>query len=502
MTARTTTSFSLFQAKAFLSYFRNLGSGESLYAFTSNPIPIDEDENNDIVIPNPTIIPQFAKKAVYDFALTAKKIEPNSASLCTKRIDWMSGQIYTPYRNDINVVRHDEEFYVMKESVTNGVRFLNVYKCLYAPFDTDNGITLPSTSPPESRDLTPFITNDGYIWKYMYSISPFQESSFLTREFMPVPDVQEDLDLDDLIEGTQNYQLQTAIVNAAQGTIYSSTVIDGGSGLADGVWPLEVHNGTTLSSPSQPYKANAFVSQGVVRHIELVQAGIGYTGSVSLRMPAVAITSSSILPQLTADISQGLGHGTDIPQELGANFIVVNTRKYYSEDDEVGTAVTRNDFRTISIVRNPIDERTGGIANDDFYDMTYKMTVSTGIEGISEDSHIVKVTAEAEGQRKQALVVGVGTASDGFQDGTLISCIPRGALYPDGTYDPSMQPVVGEYFRLDVTADQVPLRSDLIQQFERPFLMPYSGEVLQLENRKPLNRIVGQLESFSFVFAF
>jgi len=501
MTARTTTSFALFQSRAFLDYFRNLGmsSNESLYAFTSNPIPIDNDPNNDVVIPDPTVIPQQAKKAVYDYAITAKKLEPNSAALCTTRIDWQVGEYYTAYNNQINVVRHDTPYYVMYETTIGGIKFINVYKCLYTPIDTETGLALPSTVPPESQDITPFTTGDGYIWKYMYSITPFQESSFLTKDFMPVPDNPTEDQLSDLIEGTQAYQLNNARINGVVGEIYSTSILDKGMNLNDGDWELEVFNGTTLSEPVENYRANAHVEYGQVQYIELLAAGSGYSGSVTVRLPDVATNDDSVLPELVANISPNLGHGTDVAQELGANYVVVNCRKYFAPDDE--GAVSRNDFRTISLVRNPIDERTGGVAQADYYDMTYKMTVRTGIEGVAEDSVLEKVTAEASGQRKQALIVGVGTSAEGFQDGTLISCIPTGALYPDGSIDPSQHPVVGEYYRLKVD-DGVPLRSDIIEQFQRPYIMPYSGEVLQIENRKPLNRIEGQMEVFTFIFAF
>ena len=46
MTSRLTESFSLYQAKAFLDSFDDKDNSFSMYAFTSNSLPIDNNENN------------------------------------------------------------------------------------------------------------------------------------------------------------------------------------------------------------------------------------------------------------------------------------------------------------------------------------------------------------------------------------------------------------------------------------------------------------------------
>lgn len=67
----------------------------------------------------------------------------------------------------------DSEFYVMTED-------FNVYKCL------DNNNNSLSTVKPTGTSVTPIITADGYIWKYMYNVPINLRSKFLTDEQIPV----------------------------------------------------------------------------------------------------------------------------------------------------------------------------------------------------------------------------------------------------------------------------------------------------------------------------
>lgn len=504
MTSRLTENFSLFQSKTFLDFFKNISSSDSLYAFTSDPLPINGDENNDIVPPNPETSQQNALRSVYDLALTAKKIEPTSASRATKRIDWVNGQTYAPYEADANVLDHDniQRFYCVSEDVTgtSGTKFLNVYKCLYAPEERVNGEVRfkPSVDQPRSRDYKPFSTNDGYVWKYLYSITPFQETSFLTNSFLPVPEMPEDEG--NFIEGTQDFFLNQNRQNATRGLIYYISVKDGGSGLKNGEYPVEVLNGLSDENPTSIFRGTAIVEGGSVQYVRTEAQGEGYSGAVNVRISDEAILDSdSVLPDIFPNISPGFGHGTDVPNELGANYVMINTRKYFDESDR--GSVTRNDFRTISIVKNPIDERTGSVALGDYYDMTYKMQFETGVEGISEDSFLQKTTPEGTGATKESLVVGIG-AAEGSSEGSLVSVIPTGAVFPDGAVDTSKQPRTGEFYRLKVTESQSPLSADSVVSFRAPFIIPYSGEVLQIEHRKPLNRTELQIESYNFVFVF
>jgi hypothetical protein len=67
----------------------------------------------------------------------------------------------------------EADIYVMTDD-------FNVYKCL------DNNNNSASTVKPTGSSVTPIITTDGYIWKFMYNVPINLRSKFLTDEYIPV----------------------------------------------------------------------------------------------------------------------------------------------------------------------------------------------------------------------------------------------------------------------------------------------------------------------------
>ena len=113
--------------------------------------------------------------------LTVKKIQPNDVSFVVRRIDWASGTVYdmfddysstyTAYSNATSL--KSSNFYVLTDN-------FNVYKCLF------NNNESASTIKPTGTDPTPITTNDGYVWKYLYTIPLSSRNRFLTLDWMPV----------------------------------------------------------------------------------------------------------------------------------------------------------------------------------------------------------------------------------------------------------------------------------------------------------------------------
>jgi hypothetical protein len=73
-----------------------------------------------------------------------------------------------------NVTRlEDSQFYVLTDDY-------NVYVCL------DNNNNAPSTVKPYGTSSTPIILNDGYKWKYLFTLPLALRAKFLTTAYMPV----------------------------------------------------------------------------------------------------------------------------------------------------------------------------------------------------------------------------------------------------------------------------------------------------------------------------
>ena len=99
------------------------------------------------------------------------------------------GTIYDIYRNDygtevsnnqyisglnFEVKLYETNYYVVTSE-------FKVYKCL------NNNNATASTEEPTSTSSAPFTTTDGYVWKYMYSVSASDFEKFKTDDYIPIP---------------------------------------------------------------------------------------------------------------------------------------------------------------------------------------------------------------------------------------------------------------------------------------------------------------------------
>lgn len=114
--------------------------------------------------------------------ITTKRINLRDISLVTRRIDWVANTVYDQFDGNYSddypassgaTSLKDANFYVLTSE-------FNVYKCLF----NNNGA--PSTDEPTGVDTTPILTSDGYIWKYLYTVTLATRNRFLTADFMPV----------------------------------------------------------------------------------------------------------------------------------------------------------------------------------------------------------------------------------------------------------------------------------------------------------------------------
>ena len=114
--------------------------------------------------------------------ISIKKVPISDVSYVVRRIDWASGTVYDQYDPDYSSTNpsstgatslKSSNFYVLTSDY-------NVYKCLY------NNKGAASTSVPTNTDIVPITTEDGYVWKYMYSIPLSSRNRFLNADFMPV----------------------------------------------------------------------------------------------------------------------------------------------------------------------------------------------------------------------------------------------------------------------------------------------------------------------------
>ncbi len=134
-------------------------------------------------------------------------ITPSDVSLVAPRYDWTSGIVYDQYEDDIALWSESKKYYVL----VNNADEYNVYVCL----SNNNGA--PSTSVPFGTNSEEVITEDGYVWKYLYSLTNEMET-FLTNDYMPV------LLLDQISYTDERALALNVKANAVNGSIQKITV--------------------------------------------------------------------------------------------------------------------------------------------------------------------------------------------------------------------------------------------------------------------------------------
>jgi hypothetical protein len=173
----------------------------SYYVFIGKPDPwlnsIGEIVDSSPPPATPTI--NEAELTVYNDMVYAKQITNLDVSYMLPRYDWTSNTVYSYYdQNDPNLFT--KNFYTVNDKY-------EVYKCIF------NNYGAPSTVKPEVPTTSgTFNTSDGYVWKYMYTITSDANTRFSSQNYIPVT--------------PNNY----VIANAIPGTIDYIRVDSSGSG--------------------------------------------------------------------------------------------------------------------------------------------------------------------------------------------------------------------------------------------------------------------------------
>ncbi len=157
-------------AEAFIS---DVKDNSSYYIFTAKHTPYSVASDDVVPVAKDTVKSSID---IYNDMIFGKRIKPDDIQIMAKRYDWTLNTVYDMYLdNDPDLL--NKKFFVV---VNEGINY-NVYKCLY----NNNGG--PSTVEPSGYDVDAFETvEDGYVWKYLYTVDEFEWRRFSTASYMPV----------------------------------------------------------------------------------------------------------------------------------------------------------------------------------------------------------------------------------------------------------------------------------------------------------------------------
>jgi len=426
MASIVTSKFRVHNAQQFVESFSE-ASNTTMYLFVGKNTAFPDDNNPPTPVNSTANIEFTPWRDMYG----AKRIQSTDVTHAIERYNWTSGTVYDAYDDqDTNLL--DDDFYVLTEDY-------NVYKCLF------NASGTASTTKPTGVSTLQFTTADGYIWKYMYTVTTSNALKFLTNDYIPVQTLASD-------DGSDQWDVQAAAVN---GGIHVIKVTAGGSGYATAP-------AVTITGDGTGATANSTITANVVTAVTVTNIGSGYTrATVSFASGAAAAT---------AVISPKGGHGADPVEELGGKFVMINSRLDGSESNTISTA---NEFRQVGLVRDPLLFGTSTRATASSFRQTFRYTVAnTGNYTLDEVVTSGSNTAfVVEWDATNSYLYTTKPLNNNFANGATISGATSGT-------------------------------SRTITAISTPSLDPYSGDLLYVENRVPIARSSDQIEDVKLIIQF
>lgn len=357
MAAIVTDQFRITNANNFLESIQN--DSNSYYIFLSLPNPTSpslgfgKNSNWDNNISEPIDNFNYINH-VKDNIICGKKISLVNARPVIKKRTWAANTVYEMYRHDYSINNlspksnssrlYDSEYYIINSNYS-------VYLCVDNGSSGLNPIGNPSLDEPLFTDLEVSKageSGDGYLWKYLFTISPSDIVKFDSTEYICVPNNWLS-STEAQIEAIRNNgdatvnenQLKKIYLNkigegySLNGTVEVDILGDGTGGKA-----IVTGNGNNIVS--------AVISAG----------GKNYTyGMVDLGAYNSLVSDSSKFAHLITIIPPSKGHGYDIYTELGTDKILL----YARFDDSTKDFPENTKFAQVGIIKNPTSYGQSGI---------------------------------------------------------------------------------------------------------------------------------------------
>ena len=386
MAAIITEKFRLHNAKEFKQSATE--TNNSMYMFIGRPASWPDDNTP------PTPVDSLNDEYDAYANMTAlKEVASTDVSHAIIRRDWTSGTVYDEYRHN----------YTSSNTANSGASTLwastfyvvtsdyNVYKVI----SNNNGAT--STVMPTGTSTNILTTADGYKWKFMYSISASDVIKFVTSDFIPVKTIGAKAGVEGEVGGlgtaaADDNSAQWDVENGAtDGTIEHARVTAGGSSYgANGTYNVAVSGDGTSG------QLQVTVASGAITAVTVNAVGSGYSvASIDNALLRTATSSSGTGATFDVIVSPKNGHGSDPIEELGGNYVIVNSRLEYAEGS--GDFPTDNDFRQIGLIVNPTNAGGNTLSSATTLSALNRFTLQTGATMPAVDDTIASAASITSG---------------------------------------------------------------------------------------------------------
>ena len=498
MSAIITEKFRQHNANQFFESFTETALNKYyLFLGKATPFTSSTTGGSDGIPPIPGDSPQEEFRA-WDAMLAAKNIASTDITFALPRRNWSNGTIYDMYQHNYNsdttstsgaTNLYDSTFFFMTSDY-------NVYKVL----DNNGGAAYNGAEPTDTSNSP--VAIGGYVIKYMYTISQSDSSKYLTTDFIPV---------------STNSTVSAAATDGA----IESLKVTAGSGYDDGTYYAAIYGDGTSAGTSSGAIVRITIASGSIVSFGLTAgtdttihaAGAGYTfGYINLgssfTFSDTALSSSSSIGSGTGGaieviISPNGGHGFSAITELGGHYIMSATTLTAAEGDDFTAG---NDFRTVGLIADPTLFGTTTVATGSTFRQSYVVKLATYSGTFEPDEVITQASTGASGKvvefdptlnllyYQQESFKGFGTnATSGayvaFSGANLITGGTSGATGTPSTTTESVTLASGSTL-------------SLTSGYANPELEAYSGNMIYLENRKPIQRASDQTEDIKIIIEF
>jgi hypothetical protein len=379
--------------------------------------------------------------SIYDFQreiMFGKRIDRSDLAFMIRKILWTSDTLYNHYDDKVSNL-FDTNFYVLTDDS-------RVYKCI------DNNNNSLSTIKPTGTLTTPFSTSDGYVWKYMYTLSSANNAKFSTADYIPV-DVNTSITSTAANGSIEFVQIETAgsgytcfatgyIQEVISNTVFkletsstsfsnsyydtSSFYISNGTGSGQISNILNyfvnstghfVETDISLNSPTLDLTSRYLISPQIVftgdgvglkaycnvnssgnvysiDGINILNRGSGYSYCTANVISNPVYGSGAVLRPI---LSPRGGHGYNQINELGSSFLCISTNFSNTENNKISTNVK---FRKAGIIHDPrlFSNSETSFSNSAFNGLyTMDIVTNTLPTIFSEGEKIVGLTSNSAG---------------------------------------------------------------------------------------------------------
>ena len=517
------------------SFYRDIYNGnDKFYLAASRTETWTDDTAPDTSIDNRVDVQKFRDKILF-----VKRVQSADTAMLARRIDWTTGTVYDRYDDAYSSTNtansgatslQTANYYVLTDD-------FNVYKCID---NNDNG---QSTTKPNSTGTEIFTTADGYKWKFLFQIGASDRTKFLSTGYMPVRKVSG--------AGQPSFDVN--------GEIDSITVSAGGSGYTSP--PTVTINGDGVGAT-----AAATISGGAVTAITVTTAGTGYTfadivltGGAGANAKADAVLGSTDTPSLQTNVE-----GTAVKGTID-KIVVSNQGSDYTAGDVSLKIVGDGVGATAAAVVNTNGNVTGVTITNPGSGYTNATVVVTQASGGGTNASFRVIISPLDGHgahpqkelfcKRVAITVSFDndsrdliTGNDYRQVGLMknITKYNLSSLFDDATGSPhfiigisdpnnygaddKLEATSGGSFTVaqlrdttgNGTDDSVYLQEDVagigisdtitnltkglsslpINSLTNPEIDHNSGDIVYFDNRKPITREEGQVETVKIIFTF